>query len=63
MSRADLCLAVWMHTVQTDFRNKGWMTAQGEEELSEARDMFRAAEALGKNIPSIAEACDYFSGR
>ena len=63
MSRADLCLAVWMHTVQTDFRNKGWLTTQGELELAEAVATFRAAEALGKRIPSIAEACDYYSGR
>jgi hypothetical protein len=58
-SQSELCHAVWMHSVSCDFRNKGWPYHQFE--IDEAVHVFRIAEAHGVNIPSVAEACDYFN--
>ncbi len=54
--------AVWMHTVQLQARNEGWLAAQGQIEINEAVADFRHAESLGARIPSMAEACDYMMG-
>jgi shikimate 5-dehydrogenase len=58
-TRSDLMLAVWMHAVSCDFRNKGWPVNQ--DEVDEAVATFRLAEARGINIPSMADACDYYN--
>lgn len=61
LTRSDLYYAVWMHTCQCQFRNQGWLTDQGQIELEEAVATFRQAEQLGMDIPSIAQACDYYN--
>jgi len=63
MRRSDLMLAVWMHQVACDFRNKGWSTPQNDIEYREACETLSAAQAMGKSIPSIYEACEYYAGR
>lgn len=59
--RHELLSCVWFHTVQCNFRTRGWLTAQGQKEIDEAEAAFREAESRGIDIPSIAEAFDYFN--
>lgn len=57
VATSDVMHAVWSFSVCRDFRNKGWPV--NEDELGEAIAVFRAAEALGTRIPSMAEACEW----